>query len=33
MSPYVGFVEAGVLGHKMIDKTVNSLQTDSMMVW
>ena len=35
MSPYVSFVEAGVFGHKMIDKTekspVKSLQADSMV--
>ena len=30
-APYVGFVKAGVFGRK-IDKTVKSLQADSMMV-
>ena len=33
MSPYIDFVKAGVFGCKMIDKTVKSLQADSMMVW
>ena len=32
MSPYVGFVKTGVFGRTMIDKTVKSLQADSMMV-
>ena len=32
MSPYVGFVKTGVFGRTMVDKTVKSLQADSMMV-